>query len=577
VSGVPCAHCGNQMHAACTTRVRGRSLCNVCRNSEGKAEASDELVHPPPSLRRGAPALAKSAAVVIKTEPIAVDDEPLAVVRKKQRRVPADDVSDDGGRGGDNNNNNNNNNDDDVNLSARVDDDDDDDGDDGDDDDKGDRRARNGTADGDESRATVPSDFDDEPVRTRQAADSEYDDSNSDRSSNSSVSNSNGSSSSSSGGIVGRARPPLRQAGASNANVVAARRGRVARSAKLSIAQVPRGLPMRLATAVLLDIGELVVGPRASLFVSQDAAMIARGIARFPVNFKFKRTFKIDQTTFTVMCEILDDEMRGPIFRVSGNDIQIERESITDAVAALAELFGSPTPKPITFFGFGTSSVTEAYEKLIASMRGKLPVAQAPAQAPSSKATKRVAAAAAASATAAKRRRAKTDDDDDDDDDADDGGGDDDDDEDDSGALSDALPPPAQIKRAKPPTARNNNKLVQSLLLPTGAPPPPPVAPVPTAASQAAFDAARHLRASPPLVDEATLFPNNSALAYPLAAITGKSSDIVVRWINALKEQDIETVGDVRSLTAATFERMSAAPWCTMLLHSALTRVRAQK
>ena len=64
-------------------------------------------------------------------------------------------------------------------------------------------------------------------------------------------------------------------------------------------------------------------------------------------------------------------------------------------------------------------------------------------------------------------------------------------------------------------------------------------------------------------------------LSAALLAIVGEAHKARVdKWARALAEQDMETVGDVRSLIESVFLALPSQPWCSPVLHSALHRLR---
>jgi hypothetical protein len=64
-------------------------------------------------------------------------------------------------------------------------------------------------------------------------------------------------------------------------------------------------------------------------------------------------------------------------------------------------------------------------------------------------------------------------------------------------------------------------------------------------------------------------------LSAALVRVVGAANQSKVdKWATLLSAQDLDTVGDVRLVTAEAFARMADQPWCTVALHSALISLR---
>jgi hypothetical protein len=428
-------------------------------------------------------------------------------------------------------------------------------------------------------------------------ADNDYaDDNDNDDSSHSSGSHSGNSSSSVS------AEPPARRSRRSD-SVESDEDGNVgdrdggAKRAKLVAPQQK----LVMGSLRLVAIGRLVFGPRAALFVSHDPLMSKSGIGRFPVDFKARRTFKLDDANRTVLLQILDDEMRGPMFRISGTDIEIERDSMTDAFAAFNELHNSNHRMTAAqFFGFGLKSVAAAYEALVSGTRfAAAPPPPPPSSSSSSTSQKKITwkpkasqelvpepaqvFKRVASESALPQRKRPS------------GSGS----AGDAAAVDAAAAAAAKKATSKAKTPNKSAPLaVATALKPTPPvvsavsvlkPTPPVVSAVtvlkpspPVASVVAAFKPTSTPPHLIPLLtnvvvidDDAPKLHNNMPLSealVPLAASRG--AEVLNRWVIALLAQDIETVGDVRSITPDAFAHMINKEWCTTMLHSALARIR---
>jgi hypothetical protein len=425
--------------------------------------------------------------------------------------------------------------------------------------------------------------------QTDDASTEDADDNDSDDSSNSN-SNSSGSHSGNSSNSSVSTEPPARRSrrsdgGDSDDDGNVGDRDGGAKRAKL-VAPQPK---LAMGAFALVAIGRLVFGPRAALFVSHDPLMNKSGIGRFPVDFKARRAFKLDDANRTVLLQILDDEMRGPLFRISGTDIEIERDSMSDAFAAFNELYHSNHRMTAAqFFGFGLKNVVAAYEALVSGTRFAAAPPPPPPSSSSSSQKKitwkpkasqalvpepaQVFKRVASESTLPQRKRPS-----------------------DSGSAGDAAAVDAAAavakKAAKAASKAKMSHKPAPLAVAAALKPTPPVvgavtvlkATPPVASVVAAFKPPPPPPHLIPLLtnlmvidDDAPKLHNNMPLSealVPLAASRG--AEVLNRWVVALLAQDIETVGDVRSITPDAFAHMINKEWCTTMLHSALARIRS--